>query len=265
MKASDWRGSLAPKVTGTVNLHLAFGKELDFFVVMSSAVALHGSGGLSNYAAGCSFQDALVRQRVASGMPSFSINAGAIREVGFVSENPVAATALQRHGLGTISILDLLAMLNYAVTQPDNRDPANCVLAVGLLPNRSQDSSLSARRFLCLQRQDSASLHTRSAENTADDAALLHEGLSRDEASAIILRAITKQLSKLTDIAVESINAAQPLQSYGVDSLVAVELRNWISVYVQADISLIALRGASSITELANLSTEECRLIEKNC
>ncbi|BCS21957.1 uncharacterized protein APUU_30182S [Aspergillus puulaauensis] len=37
------------------------------------------------------------------------------------------------------------------------------------------------------------------------------------------------------------------LSSYGAGSLVAVELRNWIGAYRQANVQLVMLRGSGSI------------------
>lgn len=55
---------MAPKMRGTVNLEKVLGDGLDFFIMLSSTVAVCGNIGQSNYAAGCGFQDTLARQRV---------------------------------------------------------------------------------------------------------------------------------------------------------------------------------------------------------
>ena len=70
------------------------------------------------------------------------------------------------------------------------------------------------------------------------------------------------QLSKVTALPVERLNPAESLDAYGVDSLVAVELRNWIGAYLQANVPLLVLRGTGSIQELAEIVTKESRLVE---
>src|SRR5687768_11275577 len=64
MSVDDWNISLAPKVTGTMNLDDAFaGPDLDFFLVMASISGAVGKAGQGNYAAGNTFQDAFVNER----------------------------------------------------------------------------------------------------------------------------------------------------------------------------------------------------------
>lgn len=259
MTADQWRNSLAPKVRGTKNLHNVFG-NVDFFIMMSSVVCLRGNIGQSNYAAGCSFQDAFARHRRAIGEPAWSINIGPVLEVGFVSENPEVAATLKRRGLGAISVTELLALLNYTVANPSAGDG---VCAIGLLPEHepvtSDDESVKDRRFAHLVRHDSG---VRKVEGTADDVLQNLDGAARfEDAAEIICGAILQQLGKLIATPVESLSAAQSLDSYGVDSLVAVELRNWIGAYLQANVQLMVLRGTSSITELAKIVTTESRLL----
>ena len=68
---------LAPKVAGTWNLHAATaGVALDFFVLFSSTSALLGASGQSNYAAANAFQDAFASWRRAAGLPALSVNWG---------------------------------------------------------------------------------------------------------------------------------------------------------------------------------------------
>ncbi|KAJ6439324.1 hypothetical protein O9K51_07209 [Purpureocillium lavendulum] len=75
MNEDQWRRALAPKVRGTMNLHNSLTRtNVDFFIALSSAVALRGDVSQSNYAAACSFQDALMTHRTSIGMPSYSIN-----------------------------------------------------------------------------------------------------------------------------------------------------------------------------------------------
>ncbi|XWW94239.1 hypothetical protein V2A60_002182 [Cordyceps javanica] len=260
MTADEWRRAMAPKFAGSLNLHRCFGNEVDFFIFMSSAVALRGNVGQSNYAAGCSFQDALARYRAAAGMPAFSINVGPVREVGFVSENPQVAAALRKQGLGSISMSDLLAMLNYAVMHPRSGHPEDSVCAIGMLP-RDTDESLTDRRFAHLLRHDVLSQTAETSMQSVDIPRLLDGSAPVEQLLENICQLVLLQLSKLIASPVETLSSAQSLDSYGVDSLVAVELRNWVGAYLQANVPLMVLRGTSSIHELAKIIAKESRFV----
>ncbi|PMB67276.1 Compactin diketide synthase mokB [Beauveria bassiana] len=264
MTADEWRGAIAPKVAGSLNLHRCFGNELDFFIFLSSAVALRGNLGQCNYAAGCSFQDALARYRTAAGMSAYSINIGSVRDVGFVSESPQVAAALRKQGLGTISMSDLLAMLNYAVMHPRSGHAKDSVCAIGMLP-RDTDESLTDRRFAHLVRHDLVSQTGQGSVQFADIPRLLDGTAPAEKLLENICQLVLLQLSKLIASPVETLSSAQSLDSYGVDSLVAVELRNWVGAYLQANIPLMVLRGTSSIQELAKIIAKESRFVAASC
>jgi acyl transferase domain-containing protein/NADPH:quinone reductase-like Zn-dependent oxidoreductase/NADP-dependent 3-hydroxy acid dehydrogenase YdfG/acyl carrier protein len=68
---------MAPKVTGTRNLHeLTLDEPLDFFVLFSSISSVFGSPGQANYASANAFADAFARYRRSLGLPATAINWG---------------------------------------------------------------------------------------------------------------------------------------------------------------------------------------------
>ena len=86
LRNQDWprfARVLAPKVAGAWILHeLTRDLRLDFFLLFSSAAAVLGPVGLSNYAAANAFLDALAATRRAAGLPAVTIDWGAWAKTG---------------------------------------------------------------------------------------------------------------------------------------------------------------------------------------
>ncbi|KAH8800165.1 hypothetical protein F5884DRAFT_838128 [Xylogone sp. PMI_703] len=74
---------------------------------------------------------------------------------------------------------------------------------------------------------------------------------SFEEAVQIVMKGINKKLMDIFVIEEAEVNPAKSLSSYGVDSLVAVELRNMPSLRAEADISIFNIMQSSSIASLA--------------
>ncbi len=108
-----FREVLAPKVQGAWNLHeLSSGLELDFFVCFSSAASLIGSPGQANYVAANAFLDALAHLRHAQGKPALTINWGSWAEVGMAARLERAATTRPGAlGFGSIPVEQGLSVL----------------------------------------------------------------------------------------------------------------------------------------------------------
>ena len=98
MTLDDWKESTAPKIEGTTTLDQVLPTGLDFFVLMSSLVGVVGTVGQSNYAAGCAFQDAVARCRVARGEKAISLDLGMIVDEGVVAEDVGLARTMESFG-----------------------------------------------------------------------------------------------------------------------------------------------------------------------
>ncbi|KAH6632037.1 hypothetical protein F5144DRAFT_620943 [Chaetomium tenue] len=256
MTADEWNSALVPKVRGTVNLETVLGDDLDFFIMLSSTVTVWGNMGQSNYAAGCGFQDTLARQRVGRGRPAYSINVCYITDAGYVSENPEVAEALRRAGLGGMSAAELLSVVGRSVDHPLE---GGCMVG-GVQPHSGPGATwIRKPLFAHLAKRDEGP--QREESETADIATLLGAAERLDDAVEMVCEAILQQLGKLMATPADTLSAARSLDSYGVDSLVTVELRNWIGAYLGANVQLMTLRGASSINALAKIVAKESRLV----
>lgn len=79
MTLEEFKGALEPKVNGTLNLSNALSEsDIDFFIMISSVIAVLGNKAQANYAAGNSFQDGLAHSKNGSKTHYFSLNLGLI-------------------------------------------------------------------------------------------------------------------------------------------------------------------------------------------
>jgi len=86
-------------------------------------------------------------------------------------------------------------------------------------------------------------------ENQANYREIIAGSTSLDEAADIVNQAVVdklaRSLSAMQDKA--SIDSRKPLPMYGVDSLSAIELRNWIVKEFVAEIAVFETQGVSTL------------------
>ncbi|KAK7186534.1 polyketide synthase [Paraphaeosphaeria sporulosa] len=264
MTFDQWTECTLPKVQGSWNLHQAMaGVDLDFFILLSSAGAIVGNGGQSNYAAGNTFQDALARFRVSRGAKAISLNLGMILGGGYVAENDAVRERLVRNGeLYPIHLEEFLAMLDYCCN-PDLGllSPDECQLVTGVtlpaqLRAEGKDVPLRLLQPLirCLaQIPVRVSFKTQNEGTGENLMAAFREAENVNEAASVATEMLKIKTSKLLGLQVQDVEASSQLEHYGVDSLVAIELRNWISKELGVDIAVFEILGGMSLLELGVL------------
>ena len=88
-----------------------------------------------------------------------------------------------------------------------------------------------------------------------EEGSQLHLQLAQAEnvttAADLVTGALKRKLAKAMMMAVEDIDGEQPVSSYGVDSLVAVEVRTWVFKEIKADISVFDVLSNVPLATLA--------------
>jgi hypothetical protein len=80
---------------------------------------------------------------------------------------------------------------------------------------------------------------------------LLKQATSLDDAAAKICEAVIIKMSVLLMIPLEEISSSKSMSSYGMDSLVAVEMRNWLVRELDATLPVLELLANTSLAALA--------------
>ncbi|KAL1869097.1 Type I Iterative PKS [Diaporthe australafricana] len=264
MSHAQWEECLGPKVQGTWNLHKHLPTDMDFFVMLGSVAGLVGNRGQSNYAAGNTFQDALARHRRAQGLAATCIDLCNIMSVGFVAENQ---ETLNKNPLfffahDGIREDEFLSLVEFHL----DAERAGCLgqpqIGVGLAPlsvfkERGLPEPTFIKSPLFRQLRSASDESAGAADGAADqDGAVsvtnaLKFAESLEAASELICDALVKRLSRTMRIPEPDIDVGKPIHVYGVDSLVAMEIRNYLASECGSEISVLEIMGNKSMEVLS--------------
>ncbi|CAN9081152.1 unnamed protein product [Alternaria alternata] len=270
MTHAQWKKTIDSKVKSSWNVHALLPNDLDFFILLSSAAGVLGNAGQSNYAAGCTFQDALSSFRKSFGRKAVSIDLGLMSTVGFVAENEGVKKTLERYeGLRAIEEAEFLALMDILcdLEHPPNLStingqvtmgittPADLALDNGTMPMEHMHQSLFAY-FVQTEAMASSSMQA----NGVNSAALFRQAESVEEMGRIVVESLVRKIARALSMSLEDVDTDKALHLYGVDSLVAVEIRNWITKEFMADVPVFELMSGKSILAIAQLVTKNSQI-----
>ncbi|KAH6648947.1 polyketide synthase [Truncatella angustata] len=267
MGYTQWRAAMEPKVFGTWNIHEVFGDSLDFFVLLSSIGGVIGSLGQGNYGAGNTFQDAVARYRAVLRLPGRSINVGLVEDAGYTAENEAAAEFMKRQGLTTYRLGEFLATIEEAIKNPVAATPNEAQLLCGLSradPSSQDEAGILQRpdpKFSYIWRKSRGQERRDPSSTQVDVQAVLRCCGSAEEAVETTLTAIKTKLARLLAVLVDDIRVDRTLASHGVDSLIAIELRNWISTFLEAHVDSLELMSSIPFADLVALIAKRSCLV----
>jgi NADPH:quinone reductase-like Zn-dependent oxidoreductase/acyl carrier protein len=215
------RRVMAPKVAGAWNLHRATrDQSLDFFVLYSSGSALLGSPGQGNYNAGNAFLDGLAHYRRRQGWPALSIDWGPFSEVGMVA-GPEWTARLASRGMGSLTSRQGTSALGRLL---GHRSPQIAVLPLNLRQWRQVYPRFAQVPFF------SELIEAGEHEGTAGpvDHGLRQQLTAADAKGrlALLEQHVREQIASVLRLPAERVGVRTPLHSLGMDSLMALELRN---------------------------------------
>lgn len=255
---SDFNAAIKPKVQGSWNLHKHLPPNLDFFVLLSSVAGVTGTRGQSNYAAGNSYQDALARHRVSIGEKAISLNLGAILSIGVAAEKDLSES-LDRDGFVGLPKGELFALLDHCC---DPSTPlcspwsSQILTGLGAIEQGRQVYWTQKPLFSILRQKHT--LQSSSSDSdiaTADYATLLKSATSQATAEDVVLQALKEKLAASLLIPIEDIDEQKPIFAFGIDSLVALEVRYWFQKSLKAQVSVFDIMQAKSLLGLAGVAT----------
>ncbi|PYI06694.1 hypothetical protein BO78DRAFT_429440 [Aspergillus sclerotiicarbonarius CBS 121057] len=225
----DYLPTIHSKTIGSWNLHrlLPSGPNaLDFFILLASASGIIGTRGQCNYAAANTYMDALARYRACSCI---------------------------RHPAQVVTGLEVPAYLLQTTTS-SAREYSSAREWMRWVPRPlfRQLTAHTRRAGVAQQQGTSPPEGDAETEEVVDfPTAFQAVDYSRPAAARIVATALQRKLARALRMPPDDIELQKLVHAYGVDSLVAVELRYWLGKELQADISVFELMAMSSVVELS--------------
>jgi polyketide synthase 12/myxalamid-type polyketide synthase MxaB len=219
---------MAPKIDGSWNLHRATqDMPLDFFVMFSSVASLLGSAGQGNHAGANAFLDAFAFHRRARGLAALSVNWGAWSDIGAAARRRIAGRIATR-GLGEIAPAAGLAAFDRVLTWPAAQVavvPMDWQLYGRQFPGAQAPPFLADVMQQAMERAPRVSSQA-PATSFVDRVRAAAPSEQPVLVAAMIRDAVVRGLGLDSS---QGIDPHQPLGALGLDSLLAVELRNALS------------------------------------
>lgn len=265
MTHREYHEALACKVKGTWNLH-NISVELDlpitFFTMLSSISGIIGQKGQANYSGSNTFLDSLAVYRNTLGLPATSINLGIIEGIGYLAEHDDVHKQLTRN-LDTwapINEAKLRRVFEMSVYQQDgdaSRQPnpsSVTQMITGMnIPLPDETELYHDARFTGLHittgKEGKASGDRDDKELQTFLLLLRTKGTDPNALLTAGVELANSKFVKLLRLA-EPMEPSRPMSIYGLDSLVAVEFRNWARTTLNVELSTLEITNAQSLIAL---------------
>ncbi|ETN44945.1 uncharacterized protein HMPREF1541_09820 [Cyphellophora europaea CBS 101466] len=274
MTYDKWQGATACKIQGTWNLHAYLPADLDFFVCLSSVVSVIGNTGQANYAAGNSYMDALCHVRRLQGLNATSLNIGLVNDATHFTADFTVEDFLSLYAhLVPVQVADwevnaaiLAAMKGFtaptSATATGAKVPAQVV--VGIRGDLDREGSVTSlwpkdRKF------DHRAIAGQGAggDGKVKLATLLAGAAGAVDAAEVVEGLLRENVASSMGSSADSVDADKPLHTFGIDSLKAVEVRNWLFREAKADVSVFDILSPVPLKKLAVMIVGKSKLVKE--
>ena len=268
MTWEEYNQVIEGKVQGGWNFHHALTSHpLDFFVAISSAAGAVGNRGQAAYSAANCFLNALVQHRLAQGLPASSLDLTAVSDSGYLAEDLEKAAEVARN-LGSDSICEseVLALLNAAIdgtlaSTCNSHTITGMRITASMRPFWTDDAKFKAMR---LAAEEAAAADASLNAAVVSFNAALRAAKTRAEAEDAVCRGLVDRIATVLMMDPEELDVTRSLSHYPLDSLVAIEIRNFITREFEANLQVLELLSSGSIQTLAKTVCAKSKLVPES-
>ena len=283
MTFDEYTSVIESKVQGAWNLHHATAAtELDFFVAISSTAGVVGNRGQAAYAAANTFLDSFAQYRLSRGLPAVSLDLTAVVDAGYLAEagtggsdgaDRAAEVARNLGAESTMYEAEVLALLSAAIEGRTSGCNHQVVTGVRIPPDRSRLPFWTTdARFKHLRQEAEAQIKLREEEEGSSAAdggaaslsfnAMLKTAQGAAEAEAVVCRGLVHKIAALLMLDEADLDVTRSLSHYPLDSLVAIEIRNFLTREFEANLQVLELLSSGSIQFLGKAVCSKSKLCQ---
>ncbi len=251
---ADFRTCLYSKFYGTINLSKAFESPgPDFFIMLSSAAGIVGTKAQGNYAAASAFQDAMAHSKSKSCTHYLSLDLGMIIDSNAIALHAERRRSLIRQGLIPLKLENIIALLEYSMSASARQDRCK-QLAIGFnrqsLSSQQRSRTLQNPIFSHLPYEAGRGATKQVSGTIVSVKEAINAAANMGEVHSIVAGAVCRQLYVLLALEYDKISLDSSITDFGLDSLIAIELRNWITRTLQAVIQTSDIFDAPNLRAL---------------
>ncbi len=264
MTFDEYATVIEGKVQGGWNFHNALaGVPLDFFVAISSAAGAVGNRGQAAYAAANCFLNALVQHRLSQGLPASSLDLTMVSDSGYLATDPDKLAEVARTlGGDSICEAEVLALLGAAIggrlAVCNNHTITGMRMTPSMQPFWTQDAKFKHLRI--------AMEAAAAADPSLSAAAVSHHmalktSKTLQEAEEAVCAGLVEKIAAVLMMEPEDMDVTRSLSHYPLDSLVAIEIRNFITREFEANLQVLELLSSGSIQTLSKAVCGKSKLV----
>ncbi|MGG3571970.1 type I polyketide synthase [Bacillus gobiensis] len=249
MEVGEFNKVLRPKIWGAWNLHDYFDdKDLEFFIMYSSVASLVVSPGQSNYSAANAFLDALSNYRNSLGKRSVSVNWGPWKEVGMATKLDLNTFFIDR-GLYPMNPQEGLECLEMILSQSKSQ---LAVLGADWNKIAMRNYPVEYTPMMVSSLIDTAS-NTKTMDSKQTESILAKIQSLQDESEKLnaIQEYLTDTVAAVLRMDKTKLNHSQSLTSWGLDSMISIELKNFIERDLHVEMAVVDLLKGINILDLS--------------
>lgn len=260
------------KIDGTLALYRAFASpHLNFFIMLSSIAGVVGSSGQANYNAGNAVQD-IIAQTGNDHSPSccfISLNIGWVEDTHVFRNHETRKNAVRRAGIIPVGAKELLRFFSYALDAAIRKERLPQIVIgidhVSLQNSVALNGSVRSPLFCHVRYSGAAAKSEQEPEPERLSFTELAAAGDRNSIVEFIASEVAARLAQMISIDSSQIDKSHTsILAIGLDSLVAIELRNWIMREFDAPLQSSELLSDQTIKAIAEKVATRSRSLSGN-